>query len=53
MRKGMHSSMESYHLKRGMRLARDTTTNIRGFSVLMLVRLLIRMTRLRMPSSRY
>jgi hypothetical protein len=43
--------MESYHLGRGMRLARDTTTDIRGFLVLMLVRLLIRMTRLGTNSS--
>jgi len=51
MRRGRHSSIESYHLRKGMRSTRDTTTNIRGFLVLMLVRLLIRMTRLGTPSS--
>jgi hypothetical protein len=51
MRRGMHSSIESYHLRKGMRLTRDTTTNIRGFSVLMLARLLIRMMRLGKHSS--
>jgi len=45
--------MESYSLGRGMRLTRNTITDIRGFSVLMLVMLLIRMMGLGMPSSSY
>jgi hypothetical protein len=53
MRRGMHSSIKSYHLRRGMRSIRNAITDIRGFSVLMLVRLLIRMMRLGMLSSSY
>jgi len=51
MRRDRHSSTEIYHLRKGMRSTRNTTTNIKRFSVLMLVRLLIRMMRLGTPSS--
>jgi len=45
--------MESYHLGRGMRSTGDIIISIRRFSVLMLVRLLIRMIGLGMLSSSY
>jgi len=40
-------------IMKGMRSTRNTTTNIRGFSVLMLARLLIRMMGLGTHSSSY
>jgi hypothetical protein len=53
MRRGMHSSIKSYHLRKEMRSIRNAITDIRGLSALMLVRLLIRMMRLGMLSSSY